>query len=83
MTIKCHRAMDWDLLYFKAKAFMTLFCMVSMLLSADISPDNLLTPDIVAELCKPLTREMDEAGVSVQISIISLIKGWVGLASLT
>lgn len=66
MTFKCHRAVDRDLLYLRAKAFMTLFCMVSMLLRADISPDNLLTPDIVAELCRPPTREIDELGASVK-----------------
>ena len=43
---------------------MTLFCIVSMLFSADMSPDNLLTPATAAELCSPPTREREVVGVS-------------------
>ena len=58
-----------DSLYFSANAFITLFCIVSMLLRADISPDSLLTPATVAELCNPPTRERDEVGVSETVNI--------------
>ena len=43
---------------------MTLFCIVSILLSADIRPDNLLTPATAVELCSPPTRDKEEVGVS-------------------
>ena len=59
-----------DSLYLSANAFITLFCIVSMLFRADMIPDNLLTP---AELCRP-PRDREEVGVSEKShTIISII----------
>ena len=47
-----------DSLYFRANAFMTLFCMVSTLLRADISPESRLVGEGETTVTESAPREV-------------------------
>ena len=55
-----------DSLYFRAKAFMTLFCMVSTLLRADMSPESRLVGEGETTVSESAPREVPGESDSVE-----------------